>query len=184
MVAAAVARGVDEDANVRERSTAPAQTSLHAGPLEILIAEAQDLPLSEPRMQAWAARFARALPAGSVLALEGDLGAGKTSFVRSCCQALAVHDLGEVTSPTYALVHEYPSAHGSVIHADLYRLRQSIELDQIGWEELLDGAHVAFVEWPDRAAERLPARTMRLQFSHVPQEPHVRALHIALPPAR
>lgn len=148
-----------------------------------LVAEVQNRPLTESEMAEWGHRFVVALPAGSVLALDGDLGSGKTSFVRGCCASLGVADLGEVTSPTYALVHEYPSARGPIIHADLYRLRQGEELDQLGWDDLLAGAHVAFVEWPERATHRLPADTIRLRFAHVPEQPTVRALHITLPTA-
>ncbi len=150
-------------------------------PLIALAAVAAAAPLSESDMADWATRVAAILPAGSVLALHGDLGAGKTTIIRAFCAALAVEDLSAVTSPTFALVHEYHTALGAVLHADLYRLRNSRELDQLGWEELLTTSRVAFVEWPEQAGDRLPATTLHVHLAHVPGEPAVRRLRLECP---
>jgi tRNA threonylcarbamoyl adenosine modification protein YjeE len=119
-------------------------------------------------MEAWGGSFAEALQPGAVVALHGELGAGKTTLVRAMCQALGVHDLSAVTSPTFALLHEYDTPIGVVAHADLYRLRNSAELEQLGWDELVARAVVTFVEWPERAAEYLPSTTLHVWLDHVP----------------
>ncbi len=127
-------------------------------------------------MAEWGRAFGAALPHGAVVALHGELGAGKTTLVRAIAAGLGVLDLAEVTSPTYALVHEYRAANGVVVHADLYRLRRADELDELGWEELLAGARAALVEWPERADGRLPVTTRHLALSHLPTDPERRRL--------
>jgi tRNA threonylcarbamoyl adenosine modification protein YjeE len=133
------------------------------------------IPLSEPAWCAVAEAFAARLPLGTVVALHGELGAGKTTFVRACASALGVAE-AEVTSPTFAIVHEYAAPDGPVLHADLYRLRHADELDALGWDDLLAGARAAFVEWPERAGDRLPVATWHVVMSHVPQQPAVRTV--------
>jgi tRNA A37 threonylcarbamoyladenosine biosynthesis protein TsaE len=73
-------------------------------------------------------------------------------------------------------VHEYASPSGLIVHADLYRLREAAELDGLGWDELLAGARLALVEWPERAGDRLPAEAWHFDLAHVPDVPDVRAL--------
>jgi tRNA threonylcarbamoyl adenosine modification protein YjeE len=111
------------------------------------------------------------------LALHGDLGAGKTTLVRAMASGLGVSDAFAVTSPTYALVHQYETASGTVVHADFYRVRRPAELDELGWDEMLAGARAAIVEWPEQAEDRLPADAVHLALSHVVGAPGVRALH-------
>lgn len=108
----------------------------------------------------FAARLAPLLKAGDVIALEGDLGAGKTTFCRALISALLGEDT-EVPSPTYTLVQTYDGPDFPVYHFDLYRLEDPAELDELGWEETVDG--LALVEWPDKAGTRLPA--WRLEIS-------------------
>src|SRR5690606_40535019 len=97
-----------------------------------------------------AADLARQLPPGSVVLLYGDLGAGKTAFVRGMATGLQIPE-GEVSSPTFTLVQEYRGGQRPLFHADLYRLREG-EVDDVGIEELGAGDGVLAVEW----AERLP----------------------------
>ncbi len=118
------------------------------------------------------------LPEGTVLALHGELGAGKTTLVRAICEGLGVYDLGEVTSPTFALLHEYDSARGLVLHADLYRLRSPGELEQLGWHELLHRAAAVMVEWPERGGEMIPPDAVPLQLAHLPGSHDVRRMCI------
>ncbi len=92
-------------------------------------------------------------PTGVVL-LEGDLGAGKTVFVRGLAQAVGV-DPSEVQSPSYALIHEHDSARGSLVHVDLYRLR-AVETESLGLDELLAGQGLKAIEWPGRLPTRPP----------------------------
>ncbi len=117
---------------------------------------------------AWGRALGASLPAGTVVALHGELGAGKTTLARAICEGLGVLDLGAVTSPTFALLHEYESARGLVVHADLYRLRTPEELEQLGWDELVKRAAATLVEWPERGGDFLPARTVHLLLEHVP----------------
>ncbi len=146
--------------------------------LQLLLHQTEQGPMSLEDMAVWGRAFALALPAGAVLALHGELGAGKTTLVRAMCEALGVGDLSQVTSPTFAIVHEYDSASGLLVHADLYRLRSEAELEQLGWDELLARAVRVFVEWPERAGAMLPPDAWHLQLSHVATAPDKRGLHV------
>ena len=103
---------------------------------------------SEDETRAIAARFAADLQAGDVLLLSGDLGAGKTAFVRGLAEGLGI-DPGEVTSPTFTLVHEYRGGRLPLIHVDLYRLERA-DLDLIGLDQDLADRGITAVEWPER----------------------------------
>lgn len=98
---------------------------------------------------------------GTVLALHGDLGAGKTCFVQGLAAALGVHQ--PVSSPTFTLIHEYAST-PPLYHADLYRIRDTDDACGLGLEEYLGGEGITVVEWAARAAELLPANTWHLTF--------------------
>lgn len=94
---------------------------------------------------------------GTVIALTGDLGAGKTVFVQGLARGLDVPQSVYVTSPTYTLINEYPGRL-TLFHVDLYRLAGGEDLDELGLEEILFGDGVVAIEWPDRLAEgELPA---------------------------
>jgi len=101
-----------------------------------------------------AAVLARELEPGAVLLLSGELGAGKTAFVRGLAHGLGI-DPTEVTSPTFTLVHEYRGGRLPLIHVDLYRLERA-DLDEIGLDEDLAGRGVLAIEWPERLT-RVPA---------------------------
>ncbi len=110
-----------------------------------------------------AAELSEALAPHAVVALQGELGAGKTTLVQALCRAWGVSDA--VTSPTFALVHEYATAHGPLHHVDAYRLTSPDEALTIGLDELLDGAHPdskCLIEWPERVAPLLPPDTVLL----------------------
>ena len=101
-----------------------------------------------------ARRMAGWLKPGDVVALRGDLGAGKTSFARALIRALS--DEGrEVPSPTFTLVQSYETSAGPIHHFDLYRIQAPDELTEIGWDEALGGG-IVLVEWPERAGNFLP----------------------------
>ena len=91
---------------------------------------------------------------GDVVALQGELGAGKTVVAQGVAQGLGVVE--GVTSPTYVLVSVYGSGRLRLQHVDLYRLAGALDLDSIDWEDLLDEPAVTAVEWPERAGERMP----------------------------
>lgn len=107
--------------------------------------------------------IARNLQAGDILALVGDLGAGKTHFSKGIVTGLESDDV--VTSPTFALVNEYRSGRLPVFHFDFYRLDSIEELEQIGWEEYLEEDGVLLVEWADKFPESLPDETIWYRFS-------------------
>ncbi len=100
---------------------------------------------------------------GDTVVLTGELGGGKTAFVTGAVQGLGSEDL--VSSPTFAIVQEY---FGPVViaHADWYRIGHAQELFDIGFEELLDGSRVVFVEWGDRALEIVPDCYLQVSFRH------------------
>jgi len=110
---------------------------------------------SPAAMRALGARWAEALQGGAVLALHGPLGAGKTQLAKGI--ALGLGYAGEVTSPTFSLVHEYRGGRLPIYHLDLYRIADAEEALRFGVEEYLtDPGAVAIVEWPERIAGLLP----------------------------
>ncbi len=110
----------------------------------------------EASMLSFAAAQAAWLEPGDFVALTGELGAGKTTFARGLIRALVQAPDLEAPSPTFTLMQIYDTPRGPVVHADFYRLRSAVELDNLGWDEALIGA-MAIVEWPERIAEALPA---------------------------
>ncbi len=101
-----------------------------------------------------ASATAAALPAGALLVLTGPLGAGKTTFVRPLARALGSQ--ADVTSPSYALVHEYPTPAGTLVHVDAYRLPGAAALQALGLDELCQRARLTVVEWGDALLEERP----------------------------
>jgi len=110
--------------------------------------------------------LADVLPAGTVVALIGTLGAGKTRLVQSVAGALGV-PREEVTSPTFMLVNEYVGGRLPVYHFDAYRLRDEDEFLELGPEEYFDGAGLTFVEWADRVENCLPQDFLRIDIEVV-----------------
>jgi len=109
---------------------------------------------SEEDTQAVARELAATLRAGDVVLLSGNLGAGKTAFVRGLAAGLGI-DPDEVSSPTFTLVHEYRGGRLTLYHADLYRLDRAAT-DDLGLEELGVTDGVLAIEWPDRLTHELP----------------------------
>jgi tRNA threonylcarbamoyladenosine biosynthesis protein TsaE len=101
---------------------------------------------------------------GDVLALCGDLGAGKTHFVKGLAAALA--PAAAVTSPTFTLIHEYLGGRLPLYHFDFYRLEDEDEALKIGLDEYLDGDGVCVIEWADKFPHLLPAQTRWYRFTH------------------
>ena len=99
------------------------------------------------------AALGKILKAGTILAYEGDLGAGKTAFTRGLARGLGAKDM--VTSPTYTIVNEYLSGRLPLFHFDMYRLASSDDLWDIGWEDYLDRGGVCAVEWSENAADAM-----------------------------
>lgn len=121
--------------------------------------------------------FGRRLQGGECLALSGELGAGKTTFTRELSAQLGCRRLA--TSPTYTLFQEYPGGRLPMFHADLYRLGSEDELEDLGWEEMMDrfSDGVVVVEWADRFPSSLPQDRLALEFGYgsVDDERHLKA---------
>ncbi len=105
-----------------------------------------------------------ALPSGSVVWLEGELGSGKTTLVRAILRGRRVPSAA--TSPTYSLVHHHEGPRGAVYHLDCYRLRTPDDAVDLDWETLA-GADLLLIEWPERAGAWAPPPTHRLRLTHV-----------------
>ena len=108
---------------------------------------------SEVETRAIAAALGPELAPGAVILLSGDLGAGKTAFVRGLAEGLGI-DPDDVTSPTFTLVHEYRGGQLPLIHVDLYRLDRA-ELDEIGLDQDLAAKGVTAVEWAERLSRAI-----------------------------
>ena len=114
---------------------------------------------------ALARRLAAELRPGDVVCLEGDLGAGKTTFTQGLAAALGVE--GRVTSPTFCLVQEHRGGGAYLVHMDLYRLHGEDDVLAIGWEDYLAAGAIIVVEWPERARGLIPADARHIVFAHL-----------------
>lgn len=111
--------------------------------------------LDEARVEAWGRRIGREVQTPVVLALSGELGAGKSVLARAVARGAGVR--GSIPSPTFNLVFHYPTARdATVVHLDLYRLEDPEELWELGWGELGQDPEIVLVEWPERAGSHLP----------------------------
>lgn len=138
---------------------------------------------------------AACLPRPTFVALHGDLGAGKTTFVKAVAAAVGI-DPTDVISPTFGLVHEHAAAGMQLLHADMYRLLGADDLHEIGWHDAISRATWSFVEWPERIAAALPpdrldltltiegptARTLRFVGRGMPHAAAVRRLRASTQP--
>lgn len=119
---------------------------------------------SEEETKEFAVRFAKELKAGDVLALVGELGSGKTSFVRGLAKGLDVPQKTSVTSPTFVLIHEYWGGLLPLYHFDFYRLEKIEDALALYVEEYWEGKGVSVVEWADRFPTLFPERTRWIRF--------------------
>jgi tRNA threonylcarbamoyladenosine biosynthesis protein TsaE len=125
-------------------------------------------------------RLAARLGPGDVVALTGELGAGKTCFTQGLARGLGV--VGRVVSPTFVLVNEY-RGRLPVHHVDAYRTQSLTELLDLGLDELFAGAGVTVIEWADKLLPLLPADTIHVHIEGVGDEPRVITVRRAPPPA-
>ena len=112
-----------------------------------------------------ARELGRNLRAGDVLALRGELGAGKTTFAKGVAKALGVRSEAEVSSPTFVIIHEY-EARVPIYHLDWYRLKTVEGSDREFAEECFQAPGVTFVEWPERGTDVLPKQRIEVCLSH------------------
>ena len=110
-------------------------------------------------------RLAKEIQTGDVLALVGDLGAGKTQFVKGLAKGLG--SMAAVTSPTFTLVHEYQGSRLPIYHFDFYRIESLSALRTIGFDEIVFGDGVSVIEWADRFADAIPPRARWIRFEIV-----------------
>ena len=108
-----------------------------------------------------AAELLTDLRAGSILALHGELGSGKTCFVQGLAKALGIDRA--VNSPTFAIVNEYPG-HPPLYHMDLYRIHSAAEALDLGLDEYLHGRGITAIEWAERVSGLLPPTTLHIRF--------------------
>jgi tRNA threonylcarbamoyladenosine biosynthesis protein TsaE len=114
--------------------------------------------------QSAAAAVAKVVTPGDVILLDGDLGAGKTTFTQGLARALGVSET--VTSPTFTLVHSYQTAAGfDLYHVDVYRLESTAEIVDLGLPELIEDNAVAIIEWGQRAAPALLPPSLTVNFA-------------------
>lgn len=127
---------------------------------------------SEADLHKLAASLAKDLKTGDVVALQGDLGAGKTSFARGLINALAPV-AEEVPSPTFTLVQVYDGQTPSIWHFDLYRIEKHDDILELGWEEARRQG-VALVEWPERLGTLLPKDRLEISIDFTPDSDNSR----------
>lgn len=120
--------------------------------------------LDEPSLCLLSELLSAMVRPGDLVALQGDLGAGKTTFARALIRRLAGNADEEIPSPTFTLVQTYETARLAVAHFDLYRLGDASELDELGLDDMLERG-IALVEWPGRGGDRLPAQRLTLHFA-------------------
>ena len=139
--------------------------------------------LSEAQMTAWGERIGREAHTPLVIALRGDLGAGKSTLARAVAHGAGV--AGDVPSPTFNLVYRYDTPRGvQVAHLDLYRLEDPDEVWELGWDELGAANDLVLIEWPQRAEALLPAARWEVEIEEIgdPSYRRVRAHSIGDPP--
>ena len=132
------------------------------------------LRLTRDELLAWGEAFGRAARPKLCVAIAGELGAGKTTLVQAICSGYGVVE--SVTSPTFALVHEYSAPRSSVFHLDLFRLQHPRELAALGWDDIVAAHALLLIEWPERAAGMLPDEHVGIELQHLPDDDEHRLL--------
>jgi tRNA threonylcarbamoyladenosine biosynthesis protein TsaE len=125
---------------------------------------------SAEESHALAEEFARALPADTTLALHGDLGVGKTTFVQGLARGLGVHD--PVTSPTFNIFTLYKGNTRTLVHMDAYRLENDRQIDALMLEDFLVSPWVLAVEWPEKIAAWIPQNALHLDLGITTDQRH------------
>lgn len=106
-------------------------------------------------------RIGQVCPPAQVIALEGALGAGKTCFAQGFAQGRGIQET--ISSPSYAIIQEYPGKAGRLIHMDWYRLHSSEEIEDLGIEEYFDGKSILLIEWAQKAPSLIPDNAWKIQ---------------------
>jgi tRNA threonylcarbamoyladenosine biosynthesis protein TsaE len=132
------------------------------------------LALTELELVHWGEELGHAVRPPLVVAISGDLGAGKTTLVQAICRGYGVTE--PVTSPTFALVHEYVAPASAVYHLDLYRITDERDLRNLAWDEVVSAHALVLVEWAAHAGRRLPANHVPIALDYAPGDPTRRIL--------
>lgn len=131
-------------------------TSIFASMKSISISSIAELPTVAKELLAFA-------EGQKFFIFEGNMAAGKTTFIKSLCEALGVEDV--VSSPTFSIVNEYESNAGPVYHFDFYRLKNQQEAYDIGYEEYFYSGNYCLVEWPSKVEELLPEEYIKIEIT-------------------
>ncbi len=119
---------------------------------------------SEAELPAAARKLLESRPDARVFAISGEMGAGKTTFIKAICKVLGVPDI--VQSPTFAIVNEYKRTNGeSVFHIDFYRIKKAEEAFDIGYEDYVYSGHYCFIEWPELVEGLLPEDAVKVSIA-------------------
>ncbi|MGI8765358.1 MAG: tRNA (adenosine(37)-N6)-threonylcarbamoyltransferase complex ATPase subunit type 1 TsaE [Gemmatimonadaceae bacterium] len=132
------------------------------------------LLMSESELVHWGEQLGAGAHAPLLIALSGELGAGKTTLAQAICRGYGVTQ--QVTSPTYSIVQEYLAPRSVVFHIDLYRLERESDLEQIGWDDIMGSNALVIVEWPERAGAQLPTNHVPIALDYAPDAPDRRIL--------
>lgn len=127
------------------------------------------LVMSEAELVHWGEQLGADSNAPLIIALSGELGTGKTTLTQAICRGFGV--TVPVTSPTYAIVHEYPAQRAPVYHVDLYRIERENDLEQLGWSDIVSANALVIVEWPERAGRHLPPDHVPILLDYAPDDP-------------
>ena len=125
---------------------------------------------------AWGEELGARLTPGAIVALQGELGAGKTTLAQAICRGVGIRE--DVTSPTFALVNEYHVNGTTLFHLDLYRLNGPSDLTNLGWDDIINSESIVIVEWPERAGARLPDEALRIRLDYIPGDDTRRSLSV------
>ena len=154
-------------------ASADVAASPEAGNLVAADAGVRAMTLSLYELDARGEAIGRALTAPALVTLTGDLGAGKTTMTQAICRGLGVTE--PVTSPTFALIHEYAAPAVRVVHCDLYRLDSALAVASLGLDDMFaDSSAIVIVEWPERAGASLPIASLALTLEHIVAQPDAR----------
>ena len=112
-------------------------------------------------------QLAHELQPGSLVLLRGDLGAGKTTLVKGIAETFKAAEAGDVTSPTFTLIHEYRGPESTLYHIDLYRVDTQRELDTLAIDDLLDPKHILLIEWGEKFSRFVQERDAEIAIEHL-----------------
>ncbi len=110
------------------------------------------------------------------MALSGELGSGKTQFIKGICLGLGVEEI--VNSPTFVIVNEYGSPNSQIFHFDLYRIKSAYEVINIGLYDYLNSGGIILIEWPELIESLLPLDTIKIYLSHINGDENMREIKI------